>query len=176
MNSPAGPEVLNQLRRAFDEAFAAPVVDQPEDSATLIAIRVAGQPFALRATEIAALAKRGRIVPAPSRVAELLGLAGIRGELVPVYDLAALLGLSRNGEPQWLALTHQEAQLALAFDTIESLVEIRETDLFTDDTCPSGSHVLQLVRIGAETRAVVDIAAVVETIRQHAGVSELARE
>ena len=176
MNSPAGPEALNQLRRAFDEAFAAPVVDQSEDFATLIAIRVAGQPFALRATEIAALAKRRRIVPAPSRVAELLGLAGIRGELVPVYDLAALLGLSRNGEPQWLALIHQEAKLALAFDTIEGLVEIRKTDQFTDDTGPSGSHVRQLARIGAETRAVVDIAAVAETIRQHAGLSELARK
>jgi chemotaxis signal transduction protein len=176
MNSPAGPEVLNELRRAFDEAFAAPAVDQPEDLTTLIAIRVAGQPFALRATEIAALAKRRRIVPAPSRVPELLGLAGIRGAPVPVYDLAALLGLSCAGEPQWLALTHPEVQLALAFDNIEGLVEIRKTNLFADDTCPSGSHVRQLVRIGAETRAVIDITAVVETIRQHAGSSEPARE
>jgi purine-binding chemotaxis protein CheW len=176
MNSPAGPEVLNELRRAFDEAFAAPVLHQPEDLATLIAIRVAGQPFALRATEIAALAKRRRIVPAPSRVPELLGLAGTRGALVPVYDLAALLGLSCAGEPQWLALTHQEGQLALAFDNIEGLVEIRKTNLFADDTCPSGSHVRQLARIGAETRAVIDITAVVETIRQHAGSSEPARE
>jgi chemotaxis signal transduction protein len=171
MNSATGPEVLNQLRRAFDEAFAAPAVHPAEDLTTLIAIRVAGQAYALRATEITALAKRSRIVPVPSRVPELLGLAGIRGAPVPVYDLAALLGLSRNGEPQWLALTHREAQLALAVDEIEGLVEIRKTNLFTDDTSPSGGHARQLARIGADTRAVVDITAVMETIRQHAGLS-----
>ncbi len=43
MNSATGPEVLNQLRRAFDEAFAAPAVHPAEDLTTLIAIRVAGQ-------------------------------------------------------------------------------------------------------------------------------------
>jgi len=176
MNSTAGPEVLNELRRAFDEAFAAPVVDQPEDRATLIAIRVAGQPFALRATEISAVAKRRRIVPVPSRVPELLGLAGIRGAPVPVYDLATILGLSRANEPQWFVLTQREAQLALAVDEIEGLIEVRKTKLFADDTSPSGGHVRQLARMGAETRAVIDITAVVETIRQHASSSEPARE
>lgn len=176
MSSPAGPEVLNALRRAFDEAFAAPVVHQAADLATLIAIRVAGQPFALRATEIAALAKSRRILPVPSRVPQLLGLAGIRGVLVPVYDLAAILGLPRANEPQWFVLTERDAQLALAVEEIERLVEIRKTDLVADPPSSSGGHVRQLARIGEETRAVIDIPAVVETIRQHAGSSEQARE
>jgi chemotaxis signal transduction protein len=177
MNSATGPEVLNQLRREFDEAFAAPAVHAAEDLTTLITIRVACQAFALRATEITALAKRSRIVPVPSRVRELLGLAGIRGALVPVYDLAALLGLTRRaGEPQWFALTHREAQLALAVDEIEGLVEVPSQCLYADDASPSGSHVRQLARIAADTRAVIDITAVVETIRQHAGSSEPARE
>lgn len=172
MNSPAGPEVVEELRRAFDETFAAPIVHQPDDLATLIAIRVAGQAFALHATEITTLAKRGRIVPVPSRVPELLGLAGIRGAVVPVYDLGLLLGLAeRAREPQWFVVIHHEAKLALAVNEIEGLVEIRKTDLFTDETSQSRGQVRQLARIGADTRAVVDVAAVVKTIRQHAGSS-----
>jgi len=176
MNSAIGPEVLDELRRAFDAAFAAPAVQPVDDLATLITIRVAGQAFALRATEITALAKRSRIVPVPSRVPELMGLAGIRGALVPVYDLASILGLSRTNEPQWFVLTQCEAQLALAVDEIEGLIEVRKTNLFTHDTFPSGGHVRQLARIGTDKRAVVDITAVVETIRQHAGLSVPAQE
>jgi purine-binding chemotaxis protein CheW len=177
MNSPAGPEVLEELRRAFDQTFAAPAVRPADNLTTLITIRVAGQAFALHAKEITALAKRSRIVPVPSRVPELLGLAGVRGALVPVYDLAALLGLPRRaGEPQWFVLAHREAQLALAVDEIEGLAEIPKTDLFNDDASPSRDHVRQLARIGTGTRALIDIPAIVETIRQHAGSSEPARE
>jgi chemotaxis signal transduction protein len=96
---------------------------------------------------------------------------------VPVYDLAPFLGLARRaGEPQWFALTHRDAQLALAVDEIEGLVQIPKTDLITDEPSPARGRVPQLARIGVDTRAVVDIAAVIETIRQHAGTSAPAQE
>lgn len=177
MNSTAELGGMAELRRAFDETFALPAVRPAEDCEPMIAIRVAGQALALRALEIAALVKRNRILPVPSCVPELLGLAGGRGVLVAVYDLAPFVGLSRcAGEPQWLAIAKGEPQLALAFDEIEGLVEVGRTSVYADSAAPSPRHVRQLAQIGPGTRAVVDITAIMATIRAKAGSTGPAQE
>ncbi len=118
-----------ELRRAFDETFAAP--PQTHDAALeqMLAITIQGERYAIRVSGISGLAvPKGKVLPVPSSVPELLGLTGIRGTVVPVFSLAWLLGFGQSaaalaedtglGEPRWLvfsrtsALPPQNAQTA----------------------------------------------------------------
>jgi chemotaxis signal transduction protein len=110
---------LRALRGEFDQSFARPGTD-------FLLIRVAGEPHALRLAEVAALEADRAITPVPSEARALLGVAGLRGALVAVFDLAQLLGLpapspagkSPPSGRRWLALV-KGTQVAMAFGEFE---------------------------------------------------------
>jgi purine-binding chemotaxis protein CheW len=72
----------------------------------------------VRLDELGGLFVDRPITPLPSPVPQLLGVAGFRGAVVPVYDLAALLGHRRAGSPRWMVLTSGADAVALAFDSV----------------------------------------------------------
>jgi purine-binding chemotaxis protein CheW len=163
---------LAALRSAFDGTFAAlPRSRQERDP--VIQIRLGGEVFAVRAGHIAGLVKSGKIVPLPSRIPELLGISALRGSLIPVYDLAALLGIPPAASgPEWLMLAAGETPIGLAFDGFEGR---QEPEWLSGE--PGGrQHVRQLVRIGSAVRAVLDIPGIAEAIRQRAGIAAPAKE
>lgn len=177
MNSAAGLGGVAELRRTFDEAFAGPAMRSTARVEPMIAIRVAGQAFAVRATEIAGVVKRSHVCPVPGRIPEFLGLAGVRGALVAVYDLAPLAGaVRRAGEPQWFAMPRGEPQLALAFDAIEGLFDAEPTSANAENATPAGAQPWRLAQIGTDMRTVMDIPAILRTIRAKAGLSAPAQE
>jgi chemotaxis signal transduction protein len=107
-----------QMRHAFDCGFAAAaVIDRPATE-DLLAIRVAGKGYALRLSEIAGLFADRRITPVPGRTVALLGIAGFRGNIIPVYDLSLLLGHPRAEAPRWL-VTALSGPFSLAFEVFE---------------------------------------------------------
>ena len=85
-------KAVETLRQAFDRGFASPPADASQAFEDVLTIRLGDAPFALRLSEAAGLYADRRIVPFPSPVPEFLGLAGLRGQLVPVYHLGVILG------------------------------------------------------------------------------------
>jgi len=170
-------KTVADLRREFDNTFAAPLAGPREDRESLIALRVAGQAFAVRTLHVNGVAKRRRIVPLPSRVPGLLGITTLRGALLPVYDLAALLGLPAGaGEGTWLLLARNETPIGLVFDEFEGQVEIERACLYESNGSGERQHLRLVARIGSGHRAVIDIPGVVEEIRKTAGVLEPVKE
>src|SRR5437764_764516 len=107
MNDPAqSTNMAAELRATFDQTFGLPFLSQGADRREdLLAIRLAGNAYAIKVREISGLANNRKIIALPSAIPELLGIAGIRGELVPVYSLAALMEVNRGSEgDRWLAL------------------------------------------------------------------------
>src|SRR5689334_7571216 len=95
---------VEALRREFDGSFALPQREAAPDAIEVLAIRVGGKPFALRLSEVAGVATGRRLTPVPSARRGMLGLVGVRGSLVAVFDLAVLLGEPPNtAEPRWVA-------------------------------------------------------------------------
>src|SRR4051812_7736160 len=80
------------LKRAFDGSFAAAPQRRDADTEDFLAIRLGCDPYALRLREIGGLFADRRISALPSGIVELLGIAGFRGTILPVYDLRMLLG------------------------------------------------------------------------------------
>ncbi len=112
-------KTVQTLRQEFDQSFAqAPrtVITQRE---SLLAIRMGTDPYAMRVSEIAGLYVDRRIMPLPTPAPQLLGVAGFRGQIAPVYDLASLCGYARASGTRWLILLRSQEPVALAFETFE---------------------------------------------------------
>jgi chemotaxis signal transduction protein len=151
-------EQVERLRRAFDDAFAAPAALPARDAERLLAIRVAGEPFAIRVLETVGLLAARKIVPMPTRRPEVLGLTAIRGALLPVFSLAGLLGLGAvPDDARWFVLAGRRQPVALAFGRIDAQVEVPRAELHgAADAGPSGP-VRELATVDGHPRPLVDI-------------------
>jgi chemotaxis signal transduction protein len=165
----SGPPVLGPsaeaLRRAFDEAFAAPPRAGRDALVPLLALRVAGEPMAVRVLELAGLVQARRIVPVPSRRAELLGISGLRGEIVPIYAVARLLGRPDDGEPRWVALALGEQRIGLGVAALEGHLLVRPDELSPVAAGPEARpHVRELLRRGEGSRPVLSVPSLLRAI------------
>ena len=109
--------LVRELSVAFDESFARPHAEPAPEQIDVLEIRVAGAPYGLRLPEVLAVHADRRLVSAPSRRSDLLGLVGLRGEVAPVYDLGKLLGHGNVRDlPRWISLVKASAPFAVAFE------------------------------------------------------------
>ena len=111
-------ERAGELRRDFDAGFADPIRVDAIAKQELLAIRIAGAPYAIRLSEISGLFADKKVTRVPGGHAALRGIAGFRGALIPVYDLARLLGQPDAEAPRWLVIA-AAAPVALAFQQFE---------------------------------------------------------
>ncbi len=113
-----------ELRLAFDRGFTEPLHRDAAPSVALLAIRVGGEPCAIRLAAIAGLHADKVVTPVPGTDRTLLGMAGFRGAILPVYSLAALLGnLPGETVPRWLVIV-AAAPVAFAFESLEGHLNV----------------------------------------------------
>jgi chemotaxis signal transduction protein len=163
-----------ELRASFDAAFARPAArERAAARSLLVAISVAGEPYALRSLDIRGLEAPRRVTPAPGGAEGLLGLAGVRGTVVPIYDLAALVGrdAGTDADEAWIALleTPGGALVGVAFGSLDGT--IAGTAAASSDVA-SGEDglVAAVVGQGASARPLLSGPALVAEIRRRAGI------
>jgi len=121
-----------ELRALFDRSFAVAELEQDERGEArvdVLAIRVADQGYALRLSELQAVHAERKLVAVPSPAPELLGLVGLRGLVVPIYDLRQLLGYPAGPAPRWLALAHASSPVGFAFDGLDAHLRLSPRDI-----------------------------------------------
>ncbi len=164
------PEVSSAeaLRREFDAGFALEP-GRLEARIDVLAIR-AGRACALRLRAVEALLLTPRITPAPSRAPELLGLAGVRGAVLPVFDLRALLGLGAAEAPRWMVVAGSPA-FALAFEENEGCLRVPISAVSAD---AGGADELAraVVTIAGAPRALLDVDAIQRALSRRGGSRE----
>ena len=164
-----------EMRRVFDRSFAAPARADDSGSVDFIAVRLAGDRYAIRVGEIAGLFLDIKVTPCPSPVRELRGIATFRGAMLPVYDLAALAGYPPVSDLRWLVTATGEP-VALAFDAFESHFRV------SPDAVASGQDSIRngLVRevaLGSDSAwPIIDIPSVVAAIKQRASTISAQKE
>jgi purine-binding chemotaxis protein CheW len=156
--------LASDLAHAFDAAFTQPAAAPERNDAeeNLLGLRLAGEDYAVRLTEVAGLLPAQRIMPLPGPRPALLGLIGLRGELVPVYSLASLLG--RHASPPattaWVVLVRGGAPLGLAFDQYTGHARVPRDEQVAPAP-PEGpgprAYVTRTVRIGGALRGLIDL-------------------
>jgi len=160
-----------ELRSKFDRAFAAPPRIDAASKHDLIAIRMNARPFALRVAEVSGLFVDRKVTRVPGAAAALLGIAGFRGALVPVYDLQALFGHSTGQTPRWLVVA-AAAPVALAFDTFEAhLRALADSILRRQAQDRACGFAPEFIRAGDVIRPIIHLPSVVEAL----GTTELSQ-
>jgi chemotaxis signal transduction protein len=150
----------SELRDAFDRGFAAAVLPPDASRSDVLCIQVGGQPCAVRLGDIASLYADLRIVALPSHAPELLGVAAIRAAVLPIYDLAGVLGMPGAAALRWIAV-HRDGQAGFAFEGYDGHARIADGSL---STAERRGHVAgQLVAFG-QPRLVIDLGSVLAAI------------
>lgn len=160
-------ERAHELRAQLDASFAEPrEVVRPAMSA-LLAIRAGEEVRAVQVSELQAVLADRPITRLPTPVPELLGLCAIRGAIVPVYDLAALLGghIQRRHPPRWIMLAQHSELIALAFDALDAQLIVPASEIATA-IGGDGAVLVQGV-----LRPLLRIASVLELIERRVGRS-----
>lgn len=162
-------QTVSELRNAFDRSYSLPPSSpETEQIENMLAVRLSGNPYAIRVTEITGLANNRKSVAIPSPIPELLGVAGIRGSLIPVYSLAALLGYTRDmGPARWLALCGTDDEVGLGFSDMEGYIRVPVAQVYAaSQENMTREYVKDVARVGGLVRPVISIASLVEMIQR----------
>jgi purine-binding chemotaxis protein CheW len=142
---------LDEIRRAFDRSFAEPAATRPEPPERLLRIRVAGHAHVVRLNGLDAIGRIGAAAPLPSAKPALIGVTSWAGALIPLYDLARLIGTAEpSRSPGWMIVAGGNAPVGLAFDAFEGRIEV-----------PGGSVVEGSVRTDGKALPLIDVASLV---------------
>jgi chemotaxis signal transduction protein len=140
-----------------------------EEREPLLALRAARAPLAFRLTEIAGLFANRTVVRLPSHVREFMGILVLRREVVPVYSLPALLGLTTTVDaPRWLVLA-RGARVAFAFEEFEAYLRVPASAILRTEGEDVRKHAPAAVQHGDGKRSVVSVPALIAAIEERLG-------
>jgi len=155
---------VHSLRTAFDSAFAAAAQTQDSVRRELIAITLGGGLYALDLGDVAGIYSNKKITRIPSHAAGLLGIAGFRGVILPVYDLAVLIGLAPLEKPRWLAVASKTG-VAVAFDAFDGHLRSAAADIAPSESAEGGrEHVRHLLRTPEGIRGLISLPSALKKI------------
>lgn len=118
-----GSSILKSVAEEFDQAFANPPELAAPAADGYLAFRLAGEPFAVSQRELAGVLSDCRVVSVAGR-AGLLGIAGVRGRVVAVFDLAQLVMNSPTpfSDRQWLIWSAAQRDAAFCAERFEDYI------------------------------------------------------
>jgi chemotaxis signal transduction protein len=158
VNADLVAERLAGLRGDFDRSFTEPVRRHDTEHTELLAIQAGGRPYALRLSQTSGLYPQRAVTPLPGPLPALLGVAGFGGGIVPVYDLAAILGHPVADRPRWLVMAAGTPPLALAFHALDGHLRVPADSIVSE--CRQGTGSLRgMVPLPGGTRSIVDLPA-----------------
>ncbi|HSU17910.1 chemotaxis protein CheW [Longimicrobium sp.] len=100
-----------------------------EDEAQVIAFRLGGELHACDIQLVEEVVTKRRVHRLPDMPPRLMGMLRLRGELVPVLDVAPLLDLALQAEqPAILVVGMGEARLGVAVDAAQDVVALTPAD------------------------------------------------
>jgi chemotaxis signal transduction protein len=138
------------LREEFDASFAAAAA-VPVAHRDVLEIVIGGDRHALLVSEIAGIFVDRAITQVPSRRPDLVGIVGFRGAVVPVFDLAAILGYTAAVTPRWMVLV-SAAPIALAFDRFAGHVRVPRSEV--SDAVVIDGQPVSLIAVASIARSI----------------------
>jgi chemotaxis signal transduction protein len=164
------------LRESFDRSFAQAATTDAAAVESLLAIRIGAGSYVLRLSEVAGIFADKKLTRLPTAVPELLGLAGFRGTVVPVYDLGLLLGGAKTVAPRWLIVA-AAMPAAVAFESFEGYLRVPSDAIVPDvRDVRRGRHVRDVVRAPDLVRPLISLTSVLEWIQRRASRDGVEKE
>jgi chemotaxis signal transduction protein len=115
------------LPESRPEAPAPPA--NPGETVALMLVRVGGRWFAIDARMIEEVAVKGAVTRVPTAARHVLGVAGLRGGVVPVISLQQMIGIAGAATtelattlPRLVVVRAGDCELALVVDEIRGII------------------------------------------------------
>lgn len=138
MNTKMPGQLALQMKREFDEQFSAPRLLAPETTEEFLIIRVGRARFALRVRELGGMFRCPQFTPFPSSHRAVVGLAGVQGSVIVVYDTGTLLGAApAQTDGGWILLRRTDRSSALLFDAPEGYRVVPESAIVSSTEGPA---------------------------------------
>lgn len=167
----------SDLRDAFDRSFAEPPHEVTDEIEKLLGLHVGEDEYAVRLSEISGLLPEQTIVPLPSPAPELLGIVGVRGAIVPVYSLGALLGHGPTSSSLgWIMLVGADVPIGLAFEEFKGHLRVPRSEISVAGDGASQSYVHETVRVSDTLRGIISVKSVVLALTQRLGTAGSIKE
>ena len=105
-----------------------------------VRLRIASETYAMPVEHVLGVADIGQISAVPRARPELLGLWNRRGRILPVVDLAQLLGVTRTGPPERVLIAEARGhQACFAIDDVSEIGELGDPAEETDSDLLAGA-------------------------------------
>jgi purine-binding chemotaxis protein CheW len=153
------------LRAGFDRSFSEPAQLDMTPMEDLLAVRVGDDVFAIRLSEITGLYVGKKLTRVPGGDPALLGIAGFRGTIQPVYGIAALLGRPAETSPRWLVIA-AAASIALAFGAFDRHLRVASDTIRPRDVnAKDQPYARDFVPVQQFVRPVLHLPSILDAIR-----------
>jgi chemotaxis signal transduction protein len=176
--TPSAEHTAEALRHAFDQSFALPPPPPMEAFEDLITMSLGGNPYAVLLRDIAGMVAGSKVITVPAVAPYFLGIAGVRGEVVPVFGLAAMLGYPEDATPpRWMLLCGGKVPLALGFSQFQNYVRLPESCFHLEENLRASRQcVNRVVNNHGVVHAVIAVPLLVATIQNRGGLNPLPKE
>jgi purine-binding chemotaxis protein CheW len=126
-----------------------------------VRVRVSDEDYALPVGGVLEVAEVGEIASVPGATAAVLGVRNLRGQVLPVVDLAAVLGLPRADTPARIVVAEADGRTAgLAVDGVAGVEQLPEASEEVDSPHLVGAALADGALIG-----VVDLGSVLDAVQ-----------
>jgi chemotaxis signal transduction protein len=112
-------------------------------------VRVGSEHYAVPVAHVLEVGDMGELTIAPGSSRAILGVRNLRGELLPVFDLAAALGLPRGAAPQRMLVAERRGVRAgFAVDEVTDVDGLPEADQETGSDLLSSAVLIDGALVG----------------------------
>jgi purine-binding chemotaxis protein CheW len=123
-----------------------------------VRVRVADEDYALSVADVLEVAELGDLTPVPGAGAAVVGVRNLRGQVVPVVDLATVLGLPTASSPERIVITEQGGRKAgLAVDEVAGVEELPESSEEAESV-----HLTRATLVDGALVGVVDVGSILD--------------
>jgi purine-binding chemotaxis protein CheW len=127
-----------------------------------VRLRVGGESYAVAVEHVLEVAELGEIAPVPGSQGEVLGVRNLRGEVLPVFDLASVFGIGGGAIGRRLLIVEHEGRRAgFAIDEVVDVGELPAPAEETESTFLHGASLDEGELVG-----VVDVARLFASLGQ----------
>ena len=127
-----------------------------------VRVRVANEDYALSVNEVLEVCELGEVTPVPGAPTAVMGLSNLRGNVMAVLDLATILRLPGQPDPDRIVVAAQGGRrAALAVDSIVGVEELPESTATADSLHLTGAALMDGSLVG-----VIDVRSVLDHVQQ----------
>jgi len=139
--------------------------DGPTESLRICVVSVGGEFFAIDIRQVQEVFELESVTPVPGMPAALMGVANLRGTIIPLVDLSVVLSRSLATSSKYVVVVrHGNQQIGILIDDVPETRSISLSDYLTPSAHPSSlsSPVLfSFLNIGNQLCGVVEVSRLV---------------